>query len=581
MTRDRLRTSLLLVVAAVALAAGIVAHATGVLRGPELATVDARFDVRGTQDPPAGVALVGIDTRTLRRLNVRPPLPRSLHARVIDRLRRAGARVIAYDLQFTEPTDPDEDSALLEAVERAGTVVLATARVGPRGETDVFDREETVRAVRATVGSTNFPERAARGGVLRRLPCDERGLPSFAVAAARRAGREVPRAWCAGDGAWIDVPGPAGTIPATPFVDVLEGRVPAAGFRGRVVVVGATDPILQDVVATAAGDGVPGAELQAAAIATLLRGAPLRDAGDGLVALLLALAALATPLAAIRLRGLRWLPVPAVLVVALPVAAQAAFAAGTVMPVAAPALALLVAAGGTLVVAYATDVRDRRRLRATFARFVPPQVVDEVVERAGGAARLGGVRRDGTVLFCDLRGFTAIAEHRPAEEVIDLLNVYLGEMSDAILDHGGTVVSYLGDGIMAVFGAPLAQPDHADRALAAAREMLEVRLPRVAERVAAAGVTEDLRIGIGLASGPVMSGNVGSDRRLEYTAVGDVTNTAARLQAMTKETGVPLLLTEATRAALRAADGAPLREVGPLVLRGRSEPVLAHTLADG
>ena len=128
--------------------------------------------------------------------------------------------------------------------------------------------------------------------------------------------------------------------------------------------------------------------------------------------------------------------------------------------------------------------------------------------------------------------------------MIETLNRYLTEMSDALLAHGGTVVSYMGDGIMAVFGAPIEQPDHADRALAAAREMLTVRLPRFNASLAE---DEGFRMGIGLNSGPVSSGNVGSEQRLEYAAVGDTTNVAARLEAKCKETPHQLLFSDATR----------------------------------
>ena len=147
----------------------------------------------------------------------------------------------------------------------------------------------------------------------------------------------------------------------------------------------------------------------------------------------------------------------------------------------------------------------------------------------------------------------------PADEVIDVLNRYLGEMSDAILDHGGTLVSYIGDGIMAVFGAPIEQPDHADRALAAAREMLDVRLPRVQRVARRAGHGDGFRMGIGLNSGRVMSGNVGSERRLEYTAIGDTTNTASRLEGMTKGTPHPLFIADSTRELLTGRRRARLR----------------------
>lgn len=546
---------------------GLAGSSTHVLRRPELASVDARFSIRGTQRAPRDVVYVGIDNPTLRDLRVRPPLPRRLHARMIDVLRRAGARVIAYDLQFTEVSpDPRDDNALFRALQRTPGVVLGTTVVGPRGQTTGNLAAPNLRATGAIAGSTNLP---THGGVIRTLPHDEHGLPTFAVAAAQRyLGRPVRFGH-----AWIDFAGPPGTVAHRGFSDVLHGKVPPAFFAGKVVVVGAVDPVLQDVHATSAGEGMPGPEINADAIATVLRGFPLRDPAGWVAFLLIAGAGLAVPLAALRVTGLRWLPVPVTLAVAYPVAAQLAFDGGTVLPVAAPLLALLAGGLGTLAVAYATDVRDRRRLRAAFARFVPPDVVDELVERAEGP-RLGAVEREATVLFCDLRGFTGMAERLDARQVIELLNGYLTAMSDAILDAGGTVVAYMGDGIMAVFGAPLPQDDHADRALRAARDMLGPRLAALnAERDG-----EPLRVGIGVCSGTVMSGNVGSERRLEYAAVGDTTNTAARLQALTKDHACPILIAEATRAALHD-EPADLREVGELEVRGRRERLRAWTLS--
>lgn len=570
------RRGVLLVLAGLGAAGlGLVGSGTHVLRRPELATVDARFAVRGKQHPPRDVVVVGLDAQSLDDLDRRPPIPRRLHARMIDILRRDGAKVIAYDFQFTQASPVADDNALFLAIRRAGNVVLGTTIVGPRGQTNGLLIARNLRAVRAVAASTNFPPRAHRAGVIRRLPHDERGLPSFAVATAQAyLGRPLDRKGFAGDGAWIDFAGPAGTIAAIQFSKVLAGKLPDSTFRGKVVVVGATDPILQDVHPTAAGEGMPGPEINANAIATILDRFPLRDPPGWLAFVLIAGGGLALPLAASRLKGLRWLPVAALLALLYPVAAQLAFDGGTVLPIAAPALALLAGFLAVLAVAHATDLRERRRLRTAFARFVPTEVLDDVIAQADGGLRLGGTQRDATVLFCDLRGFTTVAEHLPAERVIGLLNRYLTEMSDAILDAGGTVVSYMGDGIMAVFGAPLAQADHADRALRAAREMLGLRL---AAFNAWAG--QELRMGVGICTGPVMSGNVGSDRRLEYAAVGDTTNTASRLEGMTKDAGCPILIAESTRAALRDGDGG-LRLVGELDVRGRTARLKAWTFAN-
>jgi adenylate cyclase len=240
-----------------------------------------------------------------------------------------------------------------------------------------------------------------------------------------------------------------------------------------------------------------------------------------------------------------------------------------------PVVGAVGAGAGTLLTR--RERRASRRVREAFRRFVPEAVVDEVLSRTDDQLRLGGSETYGTVMFTDVRGFTTFSEARPACDVIAVLNRYLTEMSDAILDHGGTLVSYSGDGIMAVFGAPVEQDDHADRAPATALAILDDHLPRFNAWLADQGVLDGFRIGVGLNSGSFVSGNVGSERRLEYTAIGDTINAAARLEALTKGTPHSLFLSDATRLSLRGPRD-DLVYVGERELRGRAEAVDAWTV---
>ena len=222
---------------------------------------------------------------------------------------------------------------------------------------------------------------------------------------------------------------------------------------------------------------------------------------------------------------------------------------------------------------------ERERVRDVFARFVPEQIVDRVISLGGADLRLGGVLCTGTILFNDIRSFTPFAEATPADLALEILNLFLGEMSDAVLDHGGSHLGFRGDGMMAAFGAPIEIPDHADRAMAAAREMLEVRLPRLNARLRSDGLSEGFRMGVGLASGSFMAGNVGSARRLEYTAIGDVANTAARLESMTKGQPYSILIADSTHEALQGTS-TDLVFVGEADVRGKSNTVGLWTLAE-
>ncbi len=579
--RRRRRKLAVTLYAAVALATtgAVLALWSGdVLRSTDLRTVDARFSIRGEHAAP-DVVVVGIDART-NQVVARFPFRRTLHARVIDRLRRAGAKVIVYDVEFTSRSGDDAaDDALIRAVDRAPRIALTTTEVGEGGATNIFGGDEVLRAIGARAGSGNLPNDP--GGVLRRFAYDDLGLLGLPLVAAELArGRPVPRERFAADGsAWIDFPGPPRTIRTVSFGDVLEGRVPSAVLRDKVVVVGATAPVLKDVfpTSTASEDLMAGPEVQAAAIQTLLDDFPLRGAPGWLDGLLIVALGLAGAFGTARLRPLRGAIFGIAAAALFLVGAQVAFGAGLIVSVLYPLLALVLGVVGALAVSVAVGAFERERVRDMFARFVPEAVVDDVLARVDDELRLGGERRVVTVLFSDIRGFTSYSEDRTPEEVIEVLNRYLTVMSDVILDHGGTLIAYMGDGIMATFGAPTEQVDHADRALAAAQEMAGRALEEVNGWLRERG-GQDFKIGIGLNSGPVMAGNVGSERRMEYTTIGDTTNTASRLESMTKGSEHTIFLADSVREMLTVHRGDLVR-VDAMRVRGKDEPVVVWSVA--
>jgi adenylate cyclase len=570
------------IVAAVAAALAIVAYATGLLKQLELQSVDARFSVRGTQERPNDIVVVGVDDVTFDQLGVQWPFPRRLHARLIDQLRKAGAKAIAVDIQFTEPTDPRNDNALIEAIARKHGIVLATTEVEPGGRTRVLGGDQVLDEVGARAANGNY--KVDPGGAIRKMQYSIDGLVSLPIATAEAAtGETIEPGEMEGDGeAWIDYRGPPGTFREVPYSRVLRGEVPASVFRGKTVIVGATAPSLQDVHPTSTtGDGLmSGPEIQASSVWTAEHGFPLGSSSTVVDLLLILLLAAAPAAAALRLKPTLALASAVVLAAIYTLAAQLAFNSGSVLPVVYPLMALVLSGLGALAVNYVLTAFERQRVRDTFSRFVPEAVVAQVLERSDGDLRFGGVRRECTVLFSDLRGFTSFAEALRPDDVIEVLNHYLEEMSDAIMDHGGTLVAYMGDGIMAVFGAPIEQTDHADRALAAAREMLTTRLPHFNRWMAGEGHGEGFAMGIGLNSGTVMSGQVGSQRRIEYTAIGDTTNTAARLEGMTKGSGHQLFVADSTRRGLSGAEPDDLELVGEREVRGRAHPITVWTLSE-
>jgi adenylate cyclase len=581
----RKRASLLAIVALGSAALGIAGYETDAFRAVELDTVDGRFTIRGNQGPSPDVVVVQVDDKTFLELGLQWPFKRSIHGELIDRLRRDRARAIGYDVQFTEPSSPElggvaEDSALVDAIDRAhGRVVLATTEVDEGGQSGIFgaNGDQILRSVGARPGNTVLPQDP--GGVFRRVPYSTQKLESFGLVLAETATKRKLRPGEVGEG-WIDYAGKPGTVRAVSFSDALRGKVPPATFRNKIVVVGASAPTLQDLHATAtSGDELmSGPEIQANAVDTALRGFPLQSADDWLNLLAIVLLALVAPIASLLLAPLRALALALAGGAVYLVVAQLAFNQGTVLTVVYALGALAVSIVGALGVHYAVAVSERVKLRDVFGRFVPEGVVEQVVERIDEDLRLGGEEAEATVLFSDLRGFTSFSETMPASRVIEVLNRYLASMSEAIRDHGGTLCSYLGDGILAVFGAPIPQPDHADRALAAAREMLGPQLARFNAELRAEGVDEGFLMGIGLNTGTVMAGNVGSEWRCEYTVIGDTVNTASRLEGMTKGTPHSLFFADATKEAL-AAEPDDLVYVDELPVRGRTGVVKLWSLS--
>ncbi len=347
----------LLAVLAVGLASG-----TRPAERLEQRSLDTRMHIRGHESLDR-FAVVAIDDRTFSELQTQWPLPRRLHARVIDRLRRAGVRQIVYDVQFTEPSArPADDLALFDAVGRAPGMILATGEATADGRTRVLGGDAQLASVGARAAAANLP--ADPGGVVRRYAIRQGRVDTIATAVANRFGRPVARDRYDEDGrALIDFAGPAATVPTYSFAAVLAGRVPTAALRGRTVVVGATSPTLQDLNPTAAGGTreMAGPEIQVNAIRTALAGNPLQETPGWVELALLLLAGLGAALVVAWAGPLRGAAAALGLGAAFAVAAQLAFEAGTVIPVAVPLVGLAVATLAAVLAAAGREMAERRR----------------------------------------------------------------------------------------------------------------------------------------------------------------------------------------------------------------------------
>jgi CHASE2 domain-containing sensor protein/tRNA A-37 threonylcarbamoyl transferase component Bud32 len=353
----------LLAVGLLAAAVGLATHATGLLGRFERDSVDVRFSLRGRQPPPSSVVVVGIDNDSLGQLP-RYPFSRRLHARVLENLHAAGARLVVYDISFDRPTTSAADDALFEAARRAAPVVFSTSLISPSGATQVLGGNANLASIGDQAAAADLlPD---SDGVLRHTLEEVSGLPTIATAVVRTLNPHVATPGQL-NGGWIDFRGPPGTLRTLSFAHVLRDDFNPAIVRGKIAVVGATAPVLQDLHSTSAGSPMSGPEVQGEAIATALAGFPLRSPPGIVTGLIIVMLALLVPLAGMRLETVGVCLVGIGVLALWSVATQLAFNSGTVLDYSDPLAAVVLATGGTALLGMWSDSRERQRLRELFA----------------------------------------------------------------------------------------------------------------------------------------------------------------------------------------------------------------------
>jgi adenylate cyclase len=361
-----------------------------------------------------------------------------------------------------------------------------------------------------------------------------------------------------------------------PAADVLAGRVAPATFRDKLVLVGVTAVAVGDVRAAPFDAVFPGVEIHATVLDNILRqdfiyrprwvGSARAGLAD--VAVIFALVLL-LDLALHPLRGRAGALVALGALAAYLVGSQVLFTrAGAALSVAYPALAIGLTYLGISVQHYVVADREKRQTRRMLDLYLSPSLAGFISERPE-TLKLGGEKSERTVLFSDIKSFTSFAERLEPEQLVELLNVYLGEMTDIVFAHDGMLDKYIGDGVMAVWGAPLPQPDHAARACRAALTML-VRLAQLNARGSARG-WPTLSIRIGLNSGPMVFGNMGSSGHLSLTVMGDNVNLGSRLEGINKLYGTTIIASQATVDLAR--DVIVARELDLVRVKGKAQTV--------
>jgi adenylate cyclase len=609
------RTRLLAGVALVAplLALGVAEARVG--RALERRVYDGWFTLRGPLPRPDGVVVVAIDTDSEASLG-RYPWSREWHARLLRNLHRAGARVVAFDLTFADPF-PAADTAFRAAIDETGIAILGAKtdvvfRRGARG----YRLEEPAGVLRGSPAGIVDVRPDAVDGVVREYPvlhAYPQGLhPQLGVQAVLRwlglpadSLRQVPDGWRLtgrtipagpGGGMLVDWLGPTGSVATHSYVTVVDDAATDVGewdldsfddlaadgaFRGKLVLVGTTIPEHQDLHPTPVRDAsgsagavlMPGVEIHAQAAAALLAGRHLRPLPRPVQYAWVALLAAAAVVALSRLRGWRGAAAAGALAVLAVGAAWLLFADGAWLWTVAPVLVVALASAGSAAVLFTDEAREKARIRGMFQQYVPPAVVHELIRRPELLA-LGGEERVATVLFTDVADFSGVAEGMEPTRLVALLNEYLTAMTDVVVEHGGIIDKYLGDGLMAEFGVPVPLEDHAARACRAALRM-RGELRRLREGWMHRGMPA-LHARIGINTGRVLVGNLGSFRMMDYTCMGDHVNLASRLEGANREYGTEVLVSGFTWREVETHFIG--REVDRVQVLGREEWVAIHEL---
>ncbi|HET7363798.1 MAG TPA: adenylate/guanylate cyclase domain-containing protein [Burkholderiales bacterium] len=551
--------------------------------------------------PDPELVFVDVDEKSLARMEQeagRWPWPRVVHAELIEGLAAQKPRAIVFDMNFAEPDifRRQDDAAFAETVAQHPNTYFAVFKLPLKREADGVRLAELAADLRidrqpgadpdaraGLIPPLILPREQWRAGLISFIPDDDGvgrryllrevihgwRVPSLPARVAADLGYPVPDA----DDMVLAWRGLKGSFPRVSYSDLYEDfnrakrTRPTNEFTGKVVIVGTAATGLQDLRVTPIDTLQPGAEILGTAIENLKNDRHMRYVSPAWAA------AIAVLLIALLFIGFRAELDARVLGGALAIASAALLwgsyqAAGALLLV--PALTPLAAAwtfyaAGALA-EYLQERHARRQAIAQFSRFVNPHVVKQLVERGGleGA----GQAREVSVLFSDIRGFTTLSETKAPAEVVALLNDYFSRQVDVVFRHGGSLDKFIGDCIMALWGAPLDDAEHARHAVACALDMADT-LQAFKRDLGAADTSFD--VGIGIHSGPAVVGLIGSDRRREYTAIGDTVNLASRIEGLTKDAKRRILVSRETMLACREAfDFVP---AGSYKVKGRAQEV--------
>ncbi len=616
----------------------ILLYITGPLQYLEYRITDELYDFRGPLDiSESPVIIVEISQTADEEIPFKYPWPTNLHGRLVENLNRAGARVIGFDVIFDQADiyDPKNDSIFAAAIEKYGNVYMAAdiksdpvfgqslqrGLVLPVSELRVANPNatalvETLTEIDGKVRRYIFGRNDEITGqtyymLAWQLIRHYSGLKDQAFTNSEEAFGigDYRVSKDTGNSFLINYHAPPYSFPMVSFEEVIDdsafqtnfereafdvnkfdneidGLLQQGIFKDKIVLVGATMPTLQDFHSTPYPGAevttrIPGVEIHANAIQSILNGNYLKRMEGWLTILATLILSLLVVAINFRWNYLYGISGSALIILLYSIGGYQLFVGSNYLVIfTAPVLSLLIAQAGTGVYEYLVARKERARIQGMFASYVSPTLVQQMIE-SGEEPTLGGEEKEVTAFFSDIASFSAFSEELDAQKLVQLINEYLSEMTDILTEEGGTLDKYIGDAIVGFFGAPVMIQNHAYRACVAAQriQLKQEELRSKWEKEGWPDVVTQMRTRIGLNTGLMVTGNMGSDKRFNYTMMGDNVNLAARCESGAKTYGVYTMVTEATKQeAERVNDRLIFRYLDNIVVMGRKQPVKIYEI---
>ncbi len=532
-------------------------------------------NLQGGKIPLKDIIIIAIDDTSLQDIG-RWPWDRDVFADNLGKL--DSAKVVGIDVAFFETSEPSHDIALAETVSSNDNIIMPVeytafeVRDGEIYGEEILLPYPELKDAAKDLGYINIV--TDKDGVTRSINLDVKGdHDSFANLIYKNyIGRDFSES---SDRFMIKFIGPPGTFSRYSFSDLVHDKIPQDRINNSIILIGATSPDLHDdyFVPTSGGKAMPGVEIHATILQDMLTNQVVRDQSKLSVVFLIIIFSIMISLLIYKLNLVKPLFVVIPMVIIYPLVAIYFFDKNIILNMIYPELSIVLTYIPAVILFYFTERKQRKMISAAFEKYVSPQIIEEIMTDYD-KLKLGGQKREITVFFSDIRGFTKISEQLDPEQLVNLLNEYLTEMTNLVMDNRGVVDKYMGDAIMAFWGAPVKEENHAELACETSLRMME-RLKELQKDWGKRKIPQ-LDIGIGLNTGVAVVGNMGSNNRFDYTAMGDNINLGSRLESINKQYGTNIIISEFTKKEL--GKKFLTRELDFIKVKGKNKPVLIYEL---